>query len=78
VDPPRGRGELCGRSGSATQARRGREPGSRGTNHVVVESASVEAIVGDKLGRGASGGAPERTTMGGPEAELNQAHNCRR
>ena len=38
------------------------------------EPPSVEAIAGDELGRGASSGAPVRTTMGGGGAELTQPH----
>ena len=67
-----------GRSGSATRKRRGRGSRSRGTNCVVVEPVSVEAIDGDELDRGASSGAPMRTTMGGGGAELTQPHQLRK
>jgi hypothetical protein len=45
-------GDGGGGSGSATRARRDRGSRSHGTNRVVVEPASVEAIAGDELGRG--------------------------
>jgi hypothetical protein len=67
-----------GRSGSATRARRDHGSRSRGTNSVVVEPASVEAIASDELGWGASSGAPVCTTMGGGGAELTQPHRLRK
>jgi hypothetical protein len=60
----------AGRSGSATCAQHDCESRSRGMNRVVVELASVEAIVGDELGQGALGGAPVSKTMGWGRVEL--------
>jgi hypothetical protein len=39
-------------------------------NRVVVELASVKAIAGDELGRGALGGAPVSKIMGWGRVEL--------
>jgi hypothetical protein len=60
----------AGRSGSATCAQHDRESRRRGMNRVVVELASVEAIAGDELGRGALGGAPVSKIMGWGRVEL--------
>jgi len=64
--------------GSAARARRGHQgSGSRGRNRVAVEAATADAIAGDELGRGATGGARERTAAGGGGAEVTQPHRLR-
>jgi hypothetical protein len=61
--------------GSAARARRGRHgSGSRGRNRVAVEAPTAEAIAGDELRRGATGGAPGRTAAGRGGPELSQPH----
>lgn len=75
ADTVNGRGRhVSGSGGSATRARRVHHgSGSRGRNRVAVEAATAEAIAGDELGRGATGGARERTAAGGGGAELTSA-----